>query len=315
MQTYLSSLSQRSARTFWDLVKIMVPIMILVKIASDLGAIEAAAPYLAPLMALVGLPAEAAIVWTAALLLGIYGGIAALPALAGQDLSVAQISILCSMMLIAHALPLEQAIVKKAGASFWGTCALRFFTALLYGALVAWFSKLTGLFAKPADLGFLDALLTPNPTWFEWLLSSVSSLAFMLVVLISLLVLLDVLNALGITRFITRLLNPMLKVSGLNEKTAPVTTVGVLLGLTYGSGLIIDQARDASIPENMRILSLCWISLSHALIEDTALMYAIGGDLWIILVGRLLITLLTIRLIAVFLQIFNPPAQPSAGFA
>ncbi len=277
--------------------------MVAVKIAEDLGLITAITPYLKPLMQLVGLPAEAAIVWTAALFTGVYGGIAALPALAGQELTVAQISILCSMILIAHALPLEQAIVKKAGGSFIITSLLRIGVALLYGALIAWFSKLTGLFSEPANLGTIDQFLSTNNTYLEWALSSLYGLAMVLVILVVLLVMLDTLEYLGITKIITKALTPLLKFSGLLEKTAPVTTVGVLLGITYGGGLIIDQSKKAEITHKMRILSLCWISLSHALIEDTALMYAIGGDLWIILLGRIIITLIIIKMIAITLDL------------
>ena len=45
----------------------------------------------------------------------------------------------------------------------------------------------------------------------------------------------------------------------------------VLLVLTYGGALIIEEAERRAFPARTRFLALAWLSLSHALIEDTAL--------------------------------------------
>src|SRR5690606_16733691 len=109
-------------------------------------------------------------------------------------------------------------------------------------------------------------------------------------VIVGLLVLLDVLERTGITRRITALLTPLLGLSGLDSRVTPVTTVGVLLGLTYGGALIIEEAQKQDFPARTRFLALAWLSLSHSLIEDTALFVALGANVWIVLVGRVLVT-------------------------
>jgi hypothetical protein len=91
---------------------------------------------------------------------------------------------------------------------------------------------------------------------------------------------------------------PLLRLSGISRDLAPVTMVGVLLGLTYGGGLIIKEAQEKNFEPKMRVLALCWISLGHSLIEDTGLMLAVGADIWVILVIRVVLILLVIRLIA-----------------
>src|SRR5690606_20454759 len=95
----------------------------------------------------------------------------------------------------------------------------------------------------------------------------------------------------GITRLVTRMLTPVLRLSGLEERAAPLTTVGVLLGLAYGGALIIDAAERENFSPRTRLLALSWLSLCHALIEDTLLILALGANIWVILVIRAVVTL------------------------
>jgi hypothetical protein len=298
MTAYLQSRLATSLRVFWQLLKIMVPVMIAVRIAEELGLIEALAPTLAPVMELVGLPPEAGFVWLATLTVGIYGGLGALPLLADLPLSVAQVSILCAMMLFAHALPVEQAIVRKAGASFWATAVLRFATAIVYAAAISAISKATGWLTQPAETGLLRSMAPAGDGWLDWLTASGISLVATFGIIVVLILLLDVFERTGITKRLTQGLQPVLRVSGLSGEMAPVTTVGVLLGLTYGGGLIMKETREKNFAPDARVLALCWISLSHSLLEDTGLMLAIGADIWVVLAGRVLLTLVLVRLIA-----------------
>ncbi len=303
MRAYARSRLATSLSVFWQLIRIMVPVMIVVRLAEAAGLIDALGPLLTPVMNLVGLPPEAGLVWVATLAVGIYGGLGALPLLADLPLTVGQLSILSSMMLIAHALPIEQAIVRKAGAGFWFTGLLRFAAAVLYGAGIAALCDATGWLSQPADAGLLRSLARPATDLAGWLLASATALAITFLIILALILLLDAFERLGITRRLTSAMLPLLRISGLSRELAPVTTVGVLLGLTYGGGLIIKEAQEHNFAARPRVLALCWISLSHSLIEDTGLMLAIGADIWVIVVGRVIMTLLAIRLIALLLDL------------
>jgi hypothetical protein len=106
----------RSGRISLELYKIMIPIIIAVKILQDLGLIAWLALPLAPVMHLVGLPGEMGLVWATALVNNIYGSMIVFVSLAGQhDLTVAQVTVLGVMILIAHGLPVELQIVRKSG--------------------------------------------------------------------------------------------------------------------------------------------------------------------------------------------------------
>ncbi|MEO6985666.1 MAG: hypothetical protein ABI155_10010 [Paralcaligenes sp.] len=306
MLLYLLSLCRRSGHMFFAVAKVMLPVMLGVEIAQRWGLIQVAGHFIAPGMALLNLPPEAGLVWISTVFIGTYGGIATLVAVSSSiHLSLGQLNALCVMILIAHSIPVEQAIVRAAGASFSATAALRLGVALLYGAAVAWLSQLTGLMTEPVSLtwlqgsGSVQVAATGGGYW-AWIQSTATTMLMLLAIIFVLALLLDTLERLRITPRITALLSPLLKLSGLDSRVTPVTTVGVLLGLTYGGALIIEAAKKHQLDARARFLALAWLSLSHGLIEDTIVVLALGANVWIVLVGRLAITMLVVALLAKF---------------
>lgn len=284
------------------IAKIMVPVLLVVQIADAFGLIALTGKLLGPVMALFNLPAEAGIVWATTMLTGIYGGLASLASLSGDlNLTNAQLSALSAMMLICHNIPIEQTIVRRAGASFKVTGLLRFGTAAVYGAITSWVCYAVGWLDAPVDLGWMRGEFGAQSTQNQYitlLQSTIFALVVTFCVIVVLVIALDALDKLGITKRFTAAISPLLQLSGLNPKAAPVTTVGVLLGLSYGGALIIEESHKQGFSARTRLLALSWLSLSHSLIEDTLLLAALGTNLWIILVGRVLITLLVIAALA-----------------
>ena len=303
MLNYLHTTLLRSMRMFYTVARIMLPVMIIVRVAAQLGLVDMVGRFIGPLMALVGLPPEAGIVWATTALAGIYAGIGSLAALGDSlSLNAAQISILGSMMLLAHNMPMEQAIVRKAGASFWLTAGLRLGCAVLYAALLAWLLPAAGLLQEPVSLSWLYGQASASQGgwegWKDWLLGTAGSLLMTWLIILGLLIALSVLEKIGFTRVLTRLLLPLLRFSGLEERVAPTTTVGVLLGLSYGGALIIDESRQQNYSPRTRLLALSWLSLCHSLIADTLLIMALGANIWIVVAGRIVLTLLVVGLMA-----------------
>ncbi len=304
MPRYFFDLFNRSQRLFITLIKVMLPVMIVVRIADEFGAVALASDLLSPVMGLIGLPPEAGLIWATCALVSMYGAVGAFIGLSAHlDMNAAQLSALCAMMLFAHGLPVEQAIVKRAGASLIATTVLRLGAAVFYAALITWISNTTGWLSEPVDFSWMAggetvAAATGLAGWIDWSMQTVKSLVVSFAVIVGLLIILDVLDKTGITNRITNGIMPILRVSGLSREVAPVTTIGVLLGLTYGGALIIDEARKKNFPPRTLFLSLSWLSLSHSLIEDTAIMLALGADIWVVLVGRVILTLLIIAALA-----------------
>ena len=100
---------------YWELLKVMAPVMILVRLAVEFGVIEMIGRAISPVMQLVGLPGEMGFVWVTAMIVNIYAGAAALLTLLPEHpLTIAQATVLGSMILISakSSLPGSPASVK-----------------------------------------------------------------------------------------------------------------------------------------------------------------------------------------------------------
>lgn len=281
------TLVRDAAGMYWDLLKAMVPVMILVRIGIEYGLIDIVAQGFEPLMELVGLPAATGLVWAAGILVNTYASAAVLLGVfPGLELTVAQVTVLLSMVLIAHALPVEQIISRRAGVSFVFSSGLRFGGALLYGFILNATYQWGDWLQQPAELSWLAGGSQVDAPWAEWAVSSLSSLFWLFWVILALVTALKLLDILKITAFLQRLLTPILRLMGISNKAASLTMVGALLGLSFGGGLIIKEARAGHLAPRDIVLSLCFMALSHSLIEDTLFMLALGGDLSGLLVGR-----------------------------
>lgn len=283
------SLIRNAGGMYWDLLKAMVPVMILVRIGIEFGLIDFVALGFAPLMELVGLPAATGLVWAATILINTYAGAAVLIGIfPGLDLSVAQLTVLLSMLLVAHALPVEQAISRRAGISFLFSSGLRLGGALLYGVILSHVYAWGNWLQHPAEIGWLPASSDVDAPWGDWAVSSLESLFWLFWLILALVATLKLLDVLKVTAFLQRTLTPILRVMGISKQAASLTMVGALLGLSFGGGLIIKEARAGHLSPRDIVLSLSFMALCHSLIEDTLFMIALGGDVSGLLVGRIL---------------------------
>ncbi|MDH5798733.1 MAG: hypothetical protein OEZ19_09210, partial [Paracoccaceae bacterium] len=244
-----------------------------------------------PVMGLLNLPPEAAVVCLTSVFVGLYGAIAALPVLVGLEMTAAQFTGLCMFMLFAHALPVEQAIIRKAGGSYWHSAAVRLLAGGFSSFMVGWLSRATGYLDHPQSLDHLAQMGGRDSTFVEWLVASATGLAVLFLILTALLMLLDILTKLRITLVIGWLLSPVLRLSGLDRSVATITTAGVLLGVGFGGGLIIAERDNPEISEAARKRALLWIALCHGMIEDVGLLAAVGGNALVMIIGRVGLTL------------------------
>ena len=283
---------------YWTLIKVMIPVMIAVKVAADLGAIEIIASSFAPVMTLVGLPGEMGIVWVTALLINIYAGAAALVTLLpNSPLTVADATVLGTMMLVAHAIPVEQRIAQLAGPSFWFTSALRIASAILLGFILHHSYAALEMLQEPVDIAWLPAS-DENAGWTIWAMDSLQTLATIFLILLALIITLKVLEKIGVTVFLGRMLAPFLRLIGIGETAVPLTLSGLLLGLSYGGALVIKEARSGRLSRRDVFLSISFLCLCHSIIEDTLFIMALGGHISGVLFARLVFTIAVIALLA-----------------
>ena len=282
---------------YLTLIRLMVPALIIVKTLDMMGGTRLLAGLLEPVMRLVGLPAEAGIVWAAAMLTSIYTGLAIFADLSlDTPLTIAQVSVLGTMILVAHSLPVEGAIAKATGVSWPATLLIRMGGALVLGALLHVFYSGTGTLQEPSAMLWRPE--PADPSLLAWALGQLRSLAMIFVIIVSLMALLRLLKALGIERLMHALLAPLLRLIGIGREASNVTIIGFTLGLSIGAGLLIREVRTGSLSRRDIFLTMAFLGLCHSVIEDTLLIVLMGADLSAILWTRLAFAILVTALLA-----------------
>lgn len=142
--------------TSLEIFKVLVPIVIVLKILTEIGWLRYLALPLEPIMRLTGLPADLGIVWATGIMVNIYS---ALIVLAGMlpdlgPLSQAQAAGFALMLLFAHGLPAECGIAQRCGVSFTAQCVIRLVTAVFGGVLVHLTCSAFGWLQEPAVMVF-----------------------------------------------------------------------------------------------------------------------------------------------------------------
>lgn len=292
----LRTLCRDTLLTSWELIRITVPVIILTKILEELGVIGILSVYLEPVMSLIGLPGTLGLVWATAMLTTLYGGMAVFAALApGLELTVAQITVLCSAMLIAHSLPIELSISKKAGAPVLPIALLRLLGAVVYCFLLNKVCTGLSIWQQKAELIF--SVVHEHLSLGQWGLQQCRNIGLIIGVIFCILVVMRILRMLGVLDMIERLLAPVLPYFGMGREAAPVTVVGMIMGIGYGGALIIRETATGKMARGEIFNSLAMMALCHGLVEDTLLMVALGGKLGGILWGRILFALVVIFLL------------------
>lgn len=285
------------AAALFPLLKVMIPVALVVRLLREWGLVEVLSAITAPAMRLVGLPSEMGLAWASALLTGLYGGLAAWAELASDHpLTVGQLTVLFVMMLTAHGLPLESAIARQAGLRLRWTIGLRLIAALAFG----WIHAITyaGVEAMQAPAPAMLLEREADLGWSEWALGLGRQVLIVAAIIVGLLLLLRLLRALGVETLLAWLLRPVLRLVGIRREAMSMTLVGNLLGLSYGGGLLIKEARTGHLDRGQVLLAMSLLCLCHSQLEDTVLMVALGGHWSGVAVGRAVLSLVTIAVLA-----------------
>ena len=297
IRSTLAGLSKEIYDVCLLLFKLTIPVIIVVKVLEELGAIPYLSTALSPLMQLVGLPESMGIVWTTTLLTNIYSGMLLFFQIApSENLTVAQVTVLSSMLLIAHSLPLELRITQIAGMRFVFSFLLRFISALVLGALLYHIYRLGGWLQDPVELIWQPENTGPD-TFTSWAVIQLKGLGMIIIIVTALLSLLRLLRWLHVERLMIWLLQPLLKLMGIGRQATSLAIVGVTLGLSFGGGLLIKEAQSGNVRAKDCFSALCLLSLCHSIIEDTLLVLTMGADLSGVLWTRLIFSLVLVSLI------------------
>jgi hypothetical protein len=291
-----------SKKIFIVLFKVIVPIVIIIRALELLGLIPVFAKYLEPLTSFVGIDGSLGLVWMAAMLVNIYAGMAAFATLQSMfDYTVAETTILGLMILIAHSLPIEVAIAKKSGVSAIFTFLFRFLNALIAGKILFYIFEYFNLFQE-LNTSILSIPNT-NISNSDWIISQIQNFIMIFAIIFFIIAFINILKTFGIWQFILKTLKIPLNFLGMSDKVANIIIIGLTLGISFGGGFLIEEAKKKEISKKDVFLSLSFLGLCHSIIEDTILILLLGSHISGILFFRFIYTVIVILIMKLILEV------------
>jgi spore maturation protein SpmB len=282
-----------SLKTVWFLLKVVVPVTFAVALLGWLGILAWISGLLGPLMGVVGLPGQAALVLISSIFLNIYTAIAVA---ASMTLDLKSATILALMCLTAHNMIVETAVMKKTGSSAIKMIVLRVGMALAAGyvlnlVLPAWMAKApystaSAPGARPAFGGMLAAWAASTG------LLSLKIVGIVLAVMVGQ----KLLEEFRVLDLLSRLLAPFMRIFGLPREASFLWIVINVVGYSYGAGVVLEQVGAGSMKKQDADLFNHHAGICHSLVEDSALYAAVGIPLLWITLPRLALGALVVWL-------------------
>jgi hypothetical protein len=132
----------------------------------------------------------------------------------------------------------------------------------------------------------------------EAVFGSLKSVWSIAIIVFPLMIVMEFARKYKVMDFISAGLRPLTRFLGVQRSAAFPLAVGLIFGLAYGSGVIIQSAQEGEI--DMRSLTLVSIFLAccHAVVEDTLLFVAVGANGWLLLGLRTLAAFIVTMLVS-----------------
>lgn len=280
------------------LFKVMIPVSIIVKVLQELDVVVFMGKVFSPLMYVVGLPGEMGLVWATGIITNMFGGIMAYISISSQmDITVAQVTILATMLLVAHTFPVELQIARKCGLRVVPVMLIRFVFAIVMGFILYVIYDKANYLQGKAEIPLLKA--ATDQTLLQWAVEELKKYFIIFLLVCNLFFVIKVLQKVGVIGLLARMLTPLFRFLGISNNVMTITITGLLLGIVYGGALIIHEARSGKVGAKDVFYAMVLMSLCHSIIEDTLLMMSLGAHISGILVIRailaILITFLIVR--------------------
>ena len=273
--------------TKW-LLKLMIPISLAVTLMQHFEILAWIATWINPLFIHFGLPGESAVAFISGATAGTYAGIAAMMSI---PLTMKQASILALMIALCHALPMECAVNRKTGSSFWKMGAIRIVMALVCALILnIILPDMQGKYiylGAEADSSFWEVMKI-------WLISQVKMSLMVAFIIYSLMVVQRMLEAYRLLDPLSRLLSPLMAVFGLPRHASYMWLVGNVLGISYGSAVMVELEEKGLVTREEANDVNYHLIMNHSMLEDTIVFAATGISALLLITTRLCFALLLV---------------------
>lgn len=260
--------------TTWTLGKVIFPVTLIVSLLQYTPVLPWLFDKLAPFMSVFGLSGEAAIPLVLGNLLNLYAAIGGILTL---DLTVKEVFIIAVMLSFSHNLLIETSVALKSGVKLWVVLSVRIGLALLAAFIInlVWPGG-----SELAKYG----LITANETapvgiaaiFLAGLKKAVLGTLQLAMIVIPLMIGIQILKDLKWLNVFTGWMAPVTRGLGMNENTALVLTAGLIFGLAYGAGVLLQAVKEDGVSKKDATLAFIFLVACHAVVEDTLIFVPLG---------------------------------------
>ncbi|MCA1031517.1 nucleoside recognition domain-containing protein [Bacillus timonensis] len=283
-------------KTTWTLGKIIFPITLIVTLLQHSPILQWLIDWLAPAMGLIGLSGDAAIPLVLGNFLNLYAGIGAILTL---DLTVKEVFILAVMLSFSHNMLIESSVAAKVGVKLWIIVSVRLGLAVVSAFFIHLFWNGGSEIAK---YGFIPQKEVEAIGWLAILLDGVEKASIgivqLAIIVIPLMVGIQILKDLQWLSVFSKWMSPLTKVLGMKENTSTTLAAGLLFGLAYGAGVMIQAAKDDHVEKKDLTLAFIFLVACHAVVEDTLIFVPLGIPILPLLLIRLFTAIALTMLVA-----------------
>ncbi len=267
-----------------------------VSLLQHFGVISWLSVWLTPVFTLIGLPGESSVVFISSIFLPLYAPIAIIATL---PLSMREITILALMCLISHNMIVESAIQKKTGSSYLTMFLVRIFSSFTAAFFLNFMlpDKINGNHVITEGIVHADlwAMLL------HWAKSAGNLTVRIVLIITALMILQNILKEFKILDSLSKTFAPLMGIFGLPKESSFLWFVGQILGLTYGSAVMIEQVEQKVISRKDSNLLNYHIAINHSLLEDTLLFVAIGVPVLWITFPRIFLAMVVVWVVRLFI--------------
>ncbi|HET9571513.1 MAG TPA: nucleoside recognition domain-containing protein [Bacteroidales bacterium] len=291
----------KAKRTILWLLKMILPISLAVRLLQYTGILQYISNLLNPVFQAVGLPGEASIAFVSSVFLPLYAPIAIASSL---SLTIRQLTILGIMCLISHNTLVETAIQKKTGSNFAFIWILRISMSFVAAFIWNWVLPMDMGVAREMAVSVVGEQTFGTVLWI-WAQGAVALSLKIAVIVTALMVLQHVLEEFHVMDMLSKTFAPIMRFMGLSKNSSFLWFVANIIGLTYGSAIIIEQVQEGKIsPKDARLLNN-HLAISHSLLEDTSLWVVVGVPLFWVTVPRVALAILVVWSVKGFQKLFR----------
>lgn len=284
--------------TTWILSKVVFPVTVIVTLLKYTAIIGWVIDIFTPLMKWIGLPGEAAIPLVLGNVLNLYAAIGAILTL---DLTVKHVFILAVMLSFSHNLIIETAVAKKIGVHVLIPVIVRLGLALISALIIhlLWHGG-----GEQAQYGMVMAAEQEPENWIGIgvlaVKTAIIGILQIALIVFPLMIGIQLLKDIHAIQYLSKWLQPLTRILGLSSgETSVPLLAGIIFGLAFGAGVIIESAREENFSKKDLYLLSIFLVASHAVIEDTVIFIPLGINVLPLLLIRVIvafiITMLTAR--------------------